>query len=518
MSVPDPPPSDASVGAQPITPNPPTTDPPPTDTPVGPQPTAPNRPADPPSPDTSVGAQFIAPNPPTSQPAAPAAGLYEPLPQRVQRRNFTLGVLNGMFFTLVTAFVSPTLVLALFVSKLGGSNLLVGLLPAIATGGYLLPQLFVAARMQAMPKVMPWYGWPGLVRCVSYALLVVATLLLGGAASNYGLLLLLFFLLYTVYSFTAGLGGVPWIVMVGKVVPPRRRGLFFGLRNFGGSILALLASGLIKVLLDGQDGLAFPINFVIIFAITTILVMLGIGTWVAVKEPAQRAVTKAMSVMEMIRRGPRNLRADRSYRFFLIARILLALATIADPFYIVYASKQLNAPDSVAGLYAAALTVASIIGNLIWSPLADYAGNRRMMLLTGIAVTAVPAMAVIIPLLAAAGWLGWVVNIPGVSAFGGSYASAASVPFALVFMFSGFAVSAAGIINTNVLLNIAPPERRSEYIGYLNTLLGIITFIPVIGGLLVDWFGFVPVFIVATALALGATLSALGLSNERVAE
>jgi MFS family permease len=436
----------------------------------------------------------------------------------VQRRNFTLGVLNGVFFTLVTAFVSPTLVLALFVSKLGGSNLLVGLLPAIATGGYLLPQLFVAGRMQALPKVMGWYGWPGVVRCVAYALLVVATLLLGGSSDNYGLLLLLFFVLYTIYSLTAGLGGVPWIVMVGKVVPPRRRGLFFGLRNFGGSILALFASGLIKVLLDGQGGLAFPINFVIIFAITTILVTLGVGSWTLIKEPAQRAVTKASSLMAMIRRGPQNLRADRSYRYFLIARILLALATIADPFYIVYASKQLNAPDSVAGLYAAALTVASIVGNLIWSPLADYAGNRRMMLLTGVAVTAVPAMAVLIPLLAAAGWLGWVINIPGVSGFAGSSGSVISVPFALVFVFSGFAASAAGIINNNVMLNIAPPQLRSEYIGYLNTVLGLITFIPVIGGLLVDWLGFVPVFIVAAALALGATFSALGLNNQRFVE
>ncbi len=491
----------------------------------------------PPAEDT-VEAQFIAPNSPnpespttaepqptvrqrtdsTSHPAAPAPGLYEPLPQKVQRRNFTFGVLNGVFFTLVGAFVSPTLVLALFVSKLGGSNTLIGLLPAIANGGYLLPQLFVAGRVQALPKLMGWYGWPGLVRCIAYALLTVAALLLGGATGNYGLLLLLFFVLYTIYSLTSGLGGVPWIVMVGKVVPPRRRGLFFGLRNFGGSILALFASGLIKVLLDGQGGLAFPINFVVIFAITTALVVLGIGSWVLVKEPAQRTLQKAMSVMEMIRRGPGNLRADRNYRFFLIARILLALATIADPFYIVYASKQLNAPDSVAGLYAAALTVASIVGNLVWSPLADYAGNRRMMMLTGVAVTAVPAMAVLIPLLAAAGWLGWVVNIPGVSGFTSAFGGAASVPFALVFVFSGFATSASGIINNNVMLNIAPPERRSEYIGYLNTILGVVTFIPVIGGLLIDWFGFVPVFMVAGALALGATLSAMGLSNERVVE
>jgi MFS family permease len=272
------------------------------------------------------------------------------------------------------------------------------------------------------------------------------------------------------------------------------------------------------VLLDEGNGLTFPLNFVIIFAITTVLVILGIGTWVAVREPAQHAVQKAMSIMEMVRRGPHNLRTDRSYRYFLVARILLSLATIADPFYIVYASKELHAPDSVAALYAAALTIASIIGNLIWSPLADYAGNRRMMLLTGITVTAVPLAGIFIPMMAAAGWLGWVAGIPGVSSFAGTYAGAASVPFALVFVFSGLASSSAGIINNNVMLNIAPPERRSEYIGYLNTILGIITFIPVVGGALIDWLGFLPVFIVASAMALGAAIAALGLNNEKMVE
>ncbi len=450
-----------------------------------------------------------------SQPAAPAAGLFEPLPMRVQRRNFTFGVMNGVFFTLVSAFVSPTLVLALFVTKLGGSNILVGLLPAIATGCYLLPQLFVAARLQAMPKVMGWYTWPGVVRCIAYALLTLAVWLLGSNSGNYGLLLGLFFVLYLIYSLTAGLSGVPWVVVVGKVVPPRRRGIFFGLRNFGGSILALFASGLIKVLLDEQNGIGFPLNFVIIFAITTLLVSLGIATWAVVKEPAQRTVQRAMGIMEMIRRGPQNLRADRSYRFFLFARIMLTLAAIADPFYIVYAVRQIGAPDSVAALYAAALTIASIAGNLIWSPLADYAGNRRMMFLTAITALAVPTAALLIPLLANAGWLGWVANIPGVGGFAGKSGGVVSVPFALVFIFSGLAVSAANVINTNVLLNIAPPPRRSEYIGYLNTVLGLVTFIPVVGGLLIDWFGFVPVFIVAATMGLGGVICALGIGSER---
>src|SRR5437868_1541735 len=40
------------------------------------------------------------------------------------RHNFRLGVLNGVLFTLVDSLIAPGFALALFVNRLGGSNLL----------------------------------------------------------------------------------------------------------------------------------------------------------------------------------------------------------------------------------------------------------------------------------------------------------------------------------------------------------------------------------------------------------
>ncbi len=424
------------------------------------------------------------------------------LSQREVRRNFSLGVLNGAFFNLVTAFISPTLVLALFVSRLGGGNILVGLIPAITTGSYLLPQLFVAGRAQAQPLVMRWYATSGVIRITSFVLITLSTLFLAGDAANYALLLLLFYLFYIVTSLAAGVSAIPWIAMVGKVIPPRRRGLFFGLRNFSGGLLALAASGIIKLLLDegNRPGspIAFPLNFAIIFAITTVLIIGGIISWVLIREPAQTSVPQPLSVLQMLRRGPGNLRADRNYRYFLLARILLALSAIADPFYIVYATRSLGAADSIAALYIAALTIASIFSNLIWSPLADFGGNRRMMILTALSVAVVPTSALLIPLL---------VSGQGVA-----------TAFAVVFIFSGIAAGAANIVNLNVLLNIAPAARRSEYIGYLNTILGIFTFFPVLGGSLIDWVGYQFVFILATVFGFLALLSSFSLSRGKIEE
>ena len=64
-----------------------------------------------------------------------------------------MGVMNGVLFGLVDAFFAPSLVLAVFVSRLGGANVLVGLLPAIMAGGWFLPQFFVAGRVQGQKRV-----------------------------------------------------------------------------------------------------------------------------------------------------------------------------------------------------------------------------------------------------------------------------------------------------------------------------------------------------------------------------
>jgi Replication-relaxation len=91
---------------------------------------------------------------PTIEPASrplEARGTAHPLPPADIRRNYRLGVINGVLFALGDSLSSAGLVLALLVRQLGGSLALVGLLPALLSDGFLLPQLLVGGRLQAMP-------------------------------------------------------------------------------------------------------------------------------------------------------------------------------------------------------------------------------------------------------------------------------------------------------------------------------------------------------------------------------
>jgi MFS family permease len=86
--------------------------------------------------------------------------------------------------------------------------------------------------------------------------------------------------------------------------------------------------------------------------------------------------------------------------------------------------------------------------------------------------------------------------------------------FALVFILSGLALGAARIINNNMLLTIAPRAELSTYVGFLNTVLGVVIFVPVLGGLLADLVGYEALFALSMLLALSAFFSVRNMSSK----
>ncbi|MCI0478261.1 MAG: hypothetical protein L0Y55_18630, partial [Anaerolineales bacterium] len=80
------------------------------------------------------------------------------------RYNFTLGILNGAIFGFVDALIAPALTLAVFITQLGGSSLLVGLRAAIYNGGWFIPQFLISHRLQQLPLKKPVYAGAAAVR------------------------------------------------------------------------------------------------------------------------------------------------------------------------------------------------------------------------------------------------------------------------------------------------------------------------------------------------------------------
>src|SRR5688572_1399391 len=142
---------------------------------------------------------------------------------RASARNFRLGVLNGLWFTVADRLMDPTLVLAAFVSVLTPSPLWLGLIIPITEGGWFLPQLLMSGYLQSQPLKIVLYRQVALVRVGLWTLMAAAPFLLPDPRW----LLPAFLITYTLTCLSSGISGLSFMEIVGKTIPPRRRGVFF---------------------------------------------------------------------------------------------------------------------------------------------------------------------------------------------------------------------------------------------------------------------------------------------------
>lgn len=389
------------------------------------------------------------------------------------------------------SIVSPYLVLSVFVNALGAPNLLVGLLPAIGNGGWYLPQFLISHRIQQLPRKQIVYRSTAVVRVSCWTILIAATFLL---APNPPVLLSVFFLLYAINALTSGMAGTPFYDIVAKTIPVERRGAYFGGRDLWGALTAIAGGYFISILLNPDLAPAFPINFAIIFALATLAIALGVGAFSLVNEPAG-AATASVTFRDQVRAARILIRTNHTYRQFLLTRVVVAVSDIASPFYAIYATRVLGIPIETIGIYIGISTVAGLIANPLWSRASDRRGNRIVLLGAVSCLLTLPVLALVFGFLPAG--------------------PALALPFGALFLLNGIARPAANIAYPSYLLEIAPALERPLYVSFTNTILGIATFVPVIGGTLLDLFGFRALFVIALIVSLIAWGLARGLSEPR---
>ena len=72
--------------------------------------------------------------------------------ERNYRWNFAVNALDGASFWFGMSFISSTIILPLYVRHFTDNPLLIGLIPFVATAGYLVPQLFSANAVERAPR------------------------------------------------------------------------------------------------------------------------------------------------------------------------------------------------------------------------------------------------------------------------------------------------------------------------------------------------------------------------------
>ncbi|MBU4610663.1 MFS transporter [Achromobacter sp. GG226] len=310
---------------------------------------------------------------PETVPGALTERAYRAQVLRDLKRNYIANLAHGMLgmtgFRLVSA---PTFVPA-YIYLLSGSQLAVGIALSAQFLGMAMSSIWGATLIEHRHRVMPMVylvGW--LMRAQILGLAVSAWLLDGAAALVAACLFL------GLFGFFGGMQGVSFHFLMSKVIPVNKRGRLTGMRNFlGGLAAAAVAWAGGRYLVEHQ---AFGNGYASTFFVAFILTSLGISALSFVREPPSPDVHGRRPFLGSLRELPDLLRADPAFTRFFIARALAALGMVGVPFYAIYTGRFLALTGTSLAVLSLSFLLAQTVSNLAWGRLADRRGNRAVFL------------------------------------------------------------------------------------------------------------------------------------------
>ena len=387
------------------------------------------------------------------------------------KHNLTVNLFDGGLFGVALGFASFSTILPLFVASMTDSATLIGLVPAIHSAGWLLPQLFTASHVSRLRRYLRTVLMMTIHERLPFLGFAIVALLLPIIGLNTGLILTFFLLIWQ------GLGGGftanAWTSMISKIIPPESRGTFFGAQ-----------AGLANLFISGSaigagyllDSLASPWDFAACFFLASVFFAVSWFALAATREPEDTEKVIPEEKTHFWDDSKKVLSRDKNFNWFLVVRVLSQFATMGFSFYIVYALREFNMTPVIAGYLTATLTISQTIANIGMGWIGDRVGHRAMLIIGGIA-------AFLSALLA------W---------------NATSMAwFYPIFILAGLANVSMWTISMTMTVDFGSEADRPIYIGLSQTLTAPAAIIaPILGGWIADSAGFVPTFTISTILSL----------------
>ncbi len=391
------------------------------------------------------------------------------------RHNLAVNLLDGSFFGFALGFASFVTIIPLFVSQLTDSAVLIGLIPAIHSMGWQLPQLLTAHHISRQRRYRPYLLLATIHERIPFLGLGLVALALPSLEKSAALLFTYLLLIWQ--GLGGGFAAAAWQSMIAKIIPAARRGTFYGLQSACANGLSALGAVLAGFILDRTPS---PFNFSLCFFLAAI--SLGVSWFFLSRTREQECepVTAAQNPRAFWRGLGAILRRDANFRGFVVVRMLSQFAVMAASFFTVYAVERFQMTAVTVGWLTSLLLGIQIFSN----PLMGWVGDRwghRIVMEAGLLCAAASAL------------LAWWAPVPGW--------------FFLVFILAGIANVAVWTVSMAMILDFGAEQERTVYIGLANTLVAPATILaPLLGGWLANLGGYPTAFI---ASAFGGLLCAL---------
>ncbi|MEP6757478.1 MAG: MFS transporter [Chthonomonadales bacterium] len=372
-------------------------------------------------------------------------------------------------------------------AKLGASDPMIGFSRFLEVLGFTLPALLAAHAIHGLK-----FHKPVLLRTLLISrsgMLVLPIVLVMFGLSHPKIVLAIFFVLYGAFWLMDGYAAVSWFDIVAKCIPEKYRGRFLGVMSMTGGIAAI-GSGLAVALILKAPSLAFPNNFALLLTLF-LTGCFGSQFFLSlIREPEGSAMPEEErpTFGVFVKKAGPLLKHNPDLRTLVIARMCLAGAGMAAPFYALFAQRNLGVSIASLGVYAAVKSVGRVGTGPLWGWLSDRHTACKTYRWVAVGILLIPVSA-----LAAGTGMPWFLPI--------------------AFLAMGSVSDGIWMVGTNVLFETVHETDRPLAVGVASLLHAPASLFGVIGGLLLQATDFKTVFVVSMLFGVAGTALAWKLST-----
>lgn len=428
------------------------------------------------------------------------------------RFNFAALVGDVSCFFIGISFIDSNTALPALINRLGGSEILLGILLALKQAGYFLPQPISAHLLQGKTRFKPLLLQVALYGRLAY--FVAAFFILFYGSTNPTLALWVFGIAYTLSWFGDGAGGVPWTALVGKTIPAGRRGRMFATTQVVSGFSRFVVSAIVFALLFGGKDTSGEVRTIVPFPTNLALLVFGCATfllisWIfllVIREPdptpedMRRArATEYKTFISYLGTLPGKFR-ERPDLARLAGVQMLASAVSASAPFLIFGSAAAKS-GGMPGVFLGVQTAGLLALAPVWGLLTDRFGPRRALVGQLSVSLMLPTAALIGPLL----------HVPGNDHVTGLLGMGA---LCVAYFFLGGVVDAWATV-TNYILEALSDDEQTTFIGLMNVASAPSLVFPIGAGILAATLGKHAVFLAAAVLLGIGLYLALSLPETR---
>ncbi len=397
--------------------------------------------------------------------------------------NHIKNILHGFFLAIGTTIAEPSTILPLIVNYFGGSSLLVGFFAALLRGGAIIVQMFAAFQAQTYTRMLPYLRRVFLVRFLAWFFIGVSIMIFGKDSPNITLFSIGLGLF--IFSFSAGFGAIYFKDIVAKIFTHKFRGKTMAYRQFFTAFGGLISGSFAAVILEVYEP---PYSFAYLFIISSFLMGLGYLAFASVDEPPKEKVTqREKKFTTFLKNSIATLKADKDLQVQVTTFLFAYSYLIALPFIILDAQDKINLSGTAIGILITSQMVGAMLSNFLWGRLTSKGYYR---LSANIAL------------------------LLHVSAILIAFNASTLHEYIAIFFIVGAATDGNRIASGNLILIIAPPEKRPVYVALQMNIISLGMFFSILGGLILHVSNYTALYIVTLIMLLFAFYISLKLKDE----